>query len=130
MAGHQEEDLANGVVEPKPAGGQWGLEDVEGRGLEEVGPVEGVVDLEGDNNQEEAGLGEEVPAEAGQTDQGREQGEEVCRHDLEDPAEEAAGPGQGVQVDLEGQGVQVDLEEGVEDPESHLKEQKQNKTES
>lgn len=100
-------------------GAQWGLEDVEGKVLEEVDPVEGVGDLEGVHNLEEVDLGEEVQVEAGQTDRGREQGEEVCRPDLEDLVKEVVGPGQEVE-DLEGQG---DQEGGAEDPEYHLQEQ-------
>lgn len=119
VVGHQEEDLANVVGEPKPVGAQWGLEDVEGKVLEEVDPVEGVGDLEGVHNLEVEDLGEEVQVEAGQTDQGREQGEEVCHPDLEGLVE-VVGPGQEVEVleDLEGQG---DQEGGAEDPEYHLK---------
>ena len=67
------------------------------------------------------GLGAGDPLEVGRTDQGRAQGEEACRHDLEDQRGEGVGPGQEVVV-LEGRGDQVDLEGGVGDPAYHLKE--------
>lgn len=59
-----------------------------------------------------------VPLEAGQTDQGRELGEEACPHDLEDQRGEGGGPGQEVEA-LEDQ---VDQEGDVGDPAFHLKE--------
>lgn len=76
--------LACVEVEPKPWAAQWGLGGEEGRVLGVAGPAEGVGDPEEGRTLEEGGLGEGVPLEAGRTGQGREQGEEACRHDLED----------------------------------------------
>jgi len=83
------------------------------------GPVGEVGDLGEGRNLEEGGLVVGVPLVAGQTDQGREQGEEACRRDLEDQQGEGEDPGQEVEV-LEGQGDQVDQEGAVGDPASHL----------
>lgn len=116
---HLEGDLACVEVEPMPWGARWGLEDVEERVPVVVGPVEGVGDQEEGHNQEEGDLGARVPLEAGQTDQGREQGEAACHHDLEDRRGEEGVPDQEVEV-LEDQGDQVDREGDVGDPASHL----------
>ena len=113
--------LACVEVGPKPSGAQWGLEDEEGRVLGVEGPVEVVGDQGEGHILEEGGLGAGDPLEVGRTDQGRAQGEEACRHDLEDQRGEGVGPGQEVVV-LEGRGDQVDLEGGVGDPAYHLKE--------
>lgn len=85
-----------------------------------VGLVEGVEALEEDHNLEEGDLEEGVPLVAGQTDQGREQEEEACRHGLEDQLGEGGGPVQEVEV-LVGQEDQVGREGDVEDPAFHLK---------
>lgn len=112
-------DLACVEVAPKPWGAQWGLGDVVGRAPGVAGPAEGVGDQEEGRNLEEGGLGAGVPLEAGQTDQGIEQGEEAYRLDLEDQKGEGGGPGQEVEV-LVDQGDQVDQEGDVEDPAFHL----------
>lgn len=112
-------DLACVEVEPKTWGAQGGLGGAEGRVPGEVGPVEAVGDQEEDRNLEVGGLGAGGPWEAGQTDQGREQGEEACHHDLEDQGGEGGDPGQEVEV-LEDQGVRVDQEGDVVDLASHL----------
>lgn len=122
-------DLACVEVEPKPWGAQWGLGDEEGKVPGVGGPVEGAGDQGEGRNLEEGDLGAGVPLQAGQTDQGREQGEEACHHDLEDQRGEEGGPGQEVEV-LEGQGDQVDQEGDVGDPASHLKENTRDKTEA
>lgn len=115
---HLAGDLACVEVEPKPWGAQWGQGDVEGMVLGVAGPVEGVGGQGEGRNLEEGDLGAGVPLEAGQTDQGREQGEEAYRHDLEDQQGEGGGPGQEVEV-LGDQGDQVDQEGDVGDPASH-----------
>lgn len=112
-------DLACVEVVPKPWAAQWGLGDEGGRVPEVAGPVEGVGDQGEGRNLEEEVLGARVPLEAGQTDQGREQGEEACHHDLEDQQGEGGGPGQEVGV-LGGQGGQVGQEGDVGVPASHL----------
>lgn len=117
---HPVVDLAYVEVEPKPWGAQLGLGGEEGMVLGVEGPVEEVGDQGEGRNLEEEDLGGGVPLEADRTDQGREQGEEACRHDLEDQREEGGDPGQEVEV-LEGQGDQVDREGDVGDPASHLK---------
>lgn len=122
-------DLACEEGEPKPWGGQWGLEDEEGMVLGVVGPAVGVGAQGEGRNLEEGGLGAGVPLVAGQTDQGREQGEEVCPHDLEDQPEEGEDPDQEVGV-LEGQVDQVDREADVGDPASHLKDNTRDNTEN
>lgn len=80
-----------------------------------MGPAEEVGDQGEGHNPEEGGLEAGVPMVAGQTDQGREQGEEACRHDLEARPGEVEDPGQEVEV-LEGQGDQVDQVGGAVDP--------------
>lgn len=116
---HPAGDPACVEVEPKPWGAQGGLGDVKGRAPGVAGPAEGVGDREEGRNLEEGDLGAGVPLEAGQTDQGIEQGEEAYRLDLEDQKGEGGGPGQEVEV-LVDQGDQVDQEEDVGDPASHL----------
>lgn len=116
---HPAGDLACVEVEPEPWGARWVLGDVEGRVPGVAGPVEGVEGQGEGRNLEEEDPGAGVPLEVGQTDRGREQGEEACRHDLEDQRGEGGGPGQEVEV-LEDQGDQVDREGDVEDPASHL----------
>lgn len=117
---HRVGDLACVEVAPKPWGVQWDLGGEEGMVLGVAGPVEGVGDQGEGRSLEEVGLGAGVPLEAGQTDRGREQGEEACRHDLEDQQGEGGGPDQEVE-DLEGRGDQADREGDVGDPASHLK---------
>lgn len=118
VVGHLVEDLACEEVEPKPWGAQWGLGDEEGMVLGVGGPVGGVGGQGEGRNLEEGGLAVGVPLVAGQTDQGREQGEEACRRDLEDQQGEGEDPGQEVEV-LEGLVDQVDREGAVGDPASH-----------
>lgn len=122
-------DLACEEVEPKPWGAQWGLGDEEEMVLGVVGPVVGVVGQGEGRNLEEGGLGAGVPLVAGQTDQGRELGEEACRRDLEDQQGEGEDPDQAVEV-LEGQVDQVDREGDVGDPASHLKDITEDNTEN
>lgn len=89
--------------------------------------MEGLVEEEGDQgegrNLEEGVLEAVVPLGVGQTDQGKERGEEACHFDLEAQQEEGGGPDQEVE-DLEDQGVQVDQEGDVVDPVFHLKDNK------
>lgn len=113
-------DLACVEVELKPWGAQWGLGDEVGRVLVVAGPVEGEGGQGVGRNPEEGDLGVGVPLEAGRTDQGREQEEEVYHHDLEGQQGEEEGPGQEVE-DLEGQEGQVVQEGDVGDPVCHLK---------
>lgn len=129
MVVHLVGDLACVEVELKPWGAQWGLGGEEGRVLGVAGPVEGVGDQGVGRNLEEGGLEAGVPLVAGRTDQGREQGEEACHHDLEDQRGEGGGPDQEVE-DLEDQVGQVDQEGDVGDPASHLKENTRDKTEA
>lgn len=124
---HLVEDQACGEVEPKPGGAQSGLGDEEGRVLVVVGPVEGVVDQGVGHTLAEGGLEAGVPMEAGQTDQERLQGEEACRHDLEDHRVEVGDPGRE-EEDLEDRGVQVDQEEDEGGPASLLKEKTNEKS--
>lgn len=88
-----------------------------------AGPAEEVEDQGEGHNLEEGGLEEGVPMVAGQTDQGREQGEEACRHDLEVQPGEVEDPDQEVEV-LEDPGDQVDQVGGVVDPACLLKKNK------
>lgn len=119
VAVHPAGDLACVEVEPMPWGAQWGLGDVMGRGPGAVGPAEGVGDQEAGHNLEEVDLGAGGPSEAGQTDQGIEQGEEAYRLDLEDQIGEVGGPDQEVEV-LVDQEDQVGQVGDVEDPAFHL----------
>lgn len=123
MVVHLVGDLPCVEVEPKPLGVQWDLEDEEGRALEVADPAEEVGDQGEGHNLEEGGLGAVVPLVAGQTDQGKEQGEEACHHDSEDQQGVGEGLGQEVE-DLEGQ---EDQEGDVGDPAFHLKKKKNTK---
>lgn len=105
-------------VEPKPEGARLGPGDEEGRVPAAAGPAVGGVDQEVGRTQGEGGLAAGGPVEAGQTDQGRGQEEEACRHGLEDHRVEAGAPGR-VGEDL---GGRADQEEGEGGPASHLKE--------
>lgn len=81
MVAHLVEDLACEVVVPKPWGARWGPGGEEGT-VREVGGLVGVVGGQGEgHNLEEGDLEAEVPVVVDQTDQGKEQGEEVGRHD-------------------------------------------------
>lgn len=81
MVVHLVEDLACEVVVPKPWGARWGLGGEEGMVPEVGAPVE-VVEGQGEgHNLEEGDLEAEAPVVVDRTDQGKEQGEEVCRHD-------------------------------------------------
>lgn len=80
-----------------------------------VDPVEEVGDLGEGHTLEEGGLEAWVPTEVGQTDQGKELEEAVCRHGLVDQGGEGGGPGQEAEV-LGGLGDLVGQEGDVEDP--------------
>ena len=104
---------------------QWDLGGEEGRVLGAVGPVEVVVGQVEGHNLEEGGLEVRVQVAVGQTDQGRERGEEACHHGLEDQKAVEGGP---VQVEvLVGQVGREDQEGDVEDPASHLQKSTRNR---
>lgn len=117
---HQVGVLACEEVDLKPWEDQLDQVGGEERDLEVGVLAEGVGVLGVGRNLEVGGQEALVPLVAAQTDQGKEQGEGACPHDLEDHQGEEGGLGQvvGGQEDLE---VQVDLEGGVGDPVTHLK---------